>query len=143
MIHLHDTANTLRRLVTKLGSIFYMQSYMFYNLLSWTLAFFKFIIVLHYMTCFWILMQFREDNEFSFFETNNLGYIYADSFYFMTTTISTVGYGDYKAFDVDNTDWMLGFSNMLYISIVIIAGILLFTIVTNEIFNYKKLKTVR
>ena len=61
----------------------------------------------------------------------------------MTTTISTVGYGDYKAFDVDDTDYLKGFKNMLYISIVIIVGILLFTIVTNEIFNYKKLKTVR
>ena len=54
----------------------------------------------------------------------------------MTTTISTVGYGDYKAFDVDDTDYLKGFKNMLYISIVIIVGILLFTIVTNEIFNY-------
>ena len=61
----------------------------------------------------------------------------------MITTISTVGYGDYKAFDVDNTDYMLGFKMMLYIIFVIVAGILLFTIVTNEIFNYKKLKTVR
>ena len=62
LIHLHDTASSLRRLVTKLGSIFYLQSYMFYNLLSWTLASFKFIIVVHYMTCFWIGMQFHEDN---------------------------------------------------------------------------------
>ena len=61
----------------------------------------------------------------------------------MITTISTVGYGDYKAFDADNTDYMLGFKMMLYIIFVIVAGILLFTIVTNEIFNYKKLKTVR
>lgn len=129
--------------MTKMGSIFYLQSYMFYNLLSWTLASFKFILVVHYMTCIWIGMQFSEDNVESFFETDNFGYIYAEAFYFMTTTISTVGYGDYKAFDIDETDFFEGFKNMLYISIVIIGGILLFTIVTNEIFNYKKLKTVR
>ena len=116
---------------------------MFYNLLSWTLASFKFLLVLHYFTCIWIGIQQSEDKADEFFDSENYGYIYAESFYFMTSTISTVGYGDYDVFYVNDTHWKLGFKNMLYMIVVIIGGILLFTIVTNEIFNYKTLKTAR
>ena len=56
----------------------------------------------------------------------------------MTTTISTVGYGDMKGFEAEG-EWS---AEMLYLMLVTFAGILLFTIVTNEIFKYKQVKTL-
>ena len=63
---------------------------------------------------------------------------YAESIYLMTTTISTVGYGDMKGFEAEG-EWS---AEMLYLMLVTFAGILLFTIVTNEIFKYKEVKTL-
>ena len=57
----------------------------------------------------------------------------------MTTTISTIGYGDYKGFVDDNGTWAM---EMAYMYLVMYGGILLFSLVTREIFTYKKLLTV-
>ena len=59
----------------------------------------------------------------------------------MTTTISTVGYGagHYHAYLDNSGSWAV---EMVYLIITTIAGIILFSSVTNEIFAYKKLLTV-
>ena len=56
----------------------------------------------------------------------------------MTTTISTVGYGDMKGFEVEGDKS----AEMIFLMLATFAGILLFTIVTNEIFKYKEVKTL-
>ena len=126
----------MRRLASLLGDIFYLQSYMFYNLINWILAAFKFVLGVHYIACMWIGIQNLHNNMDFFTYPDNMGYVYVESFYFMTTTISTVGYGDFHAFDADSTNWMLGFWNMLYMSVAMIAGFLLFTLVTDQVFDY-------
>lgn len=140
--HLYETARSMRSLASLLGDVFYLQSYIIQNLLSWLLAAFKFILGVHYMACVWIGIQNLNDNMDFFTYPDNMGYIYVDAFYFMTTTISTVGYGDFKAYDADSTNWLLGFYNMLYMCFAITSGILLFTLVTNQVFDYQKLKTI-
>ena len=65
--------------------------------------------------------------------------MYVDSLYLMTATITTVGYGDYKAFLDTEGHWM---GEMIYLYWVTLIGITLFSSVTNEIFNYKKLEKV-
>ena len=59
---------------------------------------------------------------------------YVESFYFITTTITSVGYGsdDYKGFIAANggDHYII---EMLYVSLNIFCGILLFAIVKNEI----------
>lgn len=60
--------------------------------------------------------------------------MYAQSFYLMTTTISTVGYGDIKAFNDNSGDWA---TEMVYMYFVTLVGLILFSSVLNEIFNYK------
>ena len=51
-----------------------------------------------------------------------------------------MGFGDYKAFnDKEQPVWA---AEMCYLFVVTLAGIILFSLVTNEIFSYKKIKTV-
>ena len=65
--------------------------------------------------------------------------VYVDSFYLVTSTISTVGFGDFKGFNDKDGGW---FTEMLFLYCVMVLGITLFASVTNEIFSYKKLLTV-
>ena len=63
--------------------------------------------------------------------------MYFEAFYAICTTISTVGYGDFKGFvDAEHPTWAI---EMSYLMLVIVVGIILFSSVTNEIFNYKSL----
>ena len=57
----------------------------------------------------------------------------------ITTTISTVGYGDIKGFNSSEPEWA---NDMCYLIVVQFVGILLFTIVINDIFISKKVKTL-
>ena len=68
---------------------------------------------------------------------------YVDSVYFMTTTISKVGYGDanFKGFiDGEDPDWAL---EMGYLVFVIIFGSFIFAVLVNKVFDYQQLKTVQ
>ena len=68
-------------------------------------------------------------------------YRYFESVYFITTTISTVGYGDVDGF-IDEAKPGSWTQEMCYLIVTTFTGILLFTVVTNEIFNYNKFKTL-
>ena len=57
----------------------------------------------------------------------------------MTTTISTIGYGDFKGFIDTEGVWGI---EMIYMFLVTYGGIMLFASVTREIFTYNKLRTV-
>ena len=71
-------------------------------------------------------LEFSEDTIFT---------KYFESVYAMTTSITTVGYGDYKGYNDNGKGWSI---EMGYLILVIIFGIILFSSVTNEIFNYRK-----
>ena len=62
-----------------------------------------------------------------------------DAYYFMTTTISTVGYGDFKARLSSDPSYS---SEMMYMILVTVAGLVLFSSVTDKIFQYKSMQTV-
>ena len=57
----------------------------------------------------------------------------------ITTTITSVGYGDFKGFLDTDGSWA---PEMLYLYFVTLFGIILFSSVTREIFTYEKLPTV-
>ena len=59
---------------------------------------------------------------------------YVDSLYTITTTISTVGYGDFKGFVDTDPVWSY---EMLYLIFVTISGIMNFSSLSNQIFTYK------
>ena len=63
---------------------------------------------------------------------------YVNSVYFMTTTMSTVGYGDINARRSDDPIWAL---DMIYMILVIVMGIITFSSVSNDIFSYRPLES--
>ena len=66
--------------------------------------------------------------------------MYVDGLYLMTTTITTVGYGDFKGFNDTDGEWI---REMVYLIFVTVIGIVLFSIITNEIFTYQYPITVK
>ena len=122
-----------------------MSKYMFDNILSWTLAGTTLFITIHLFACIWVKLHFIKlayGVETIEFEETGRAAQYFESLYLMTTTISTVGYGNaYYHGYFDNTgSWA---AEMTFLIFAQWAGIILFSSVTREIFAYKKLFTVK
>ena len=137
LFHAYQVADSLRRLMDVCGDIFYTRRYMLQNVLSWLLATQRFIMSIHYFACGWVLiynLKVRADQPtIEMIETRQF-HIYIEAWYLMTTTITTVGYGDYTVYRADyGPIWEI---EMIYLAFVTLIGILLFSSVTNEIFNY-------
>lgn len=102
----------------------------------------QFLLSIHYMACGWCFIHSRK-KFFGFdhidFSSENDTENYIEAVYFITTTISTVGFGDFKGFPDLEGNWAI---EMTYLMFVTAYGIVLFSSVVNEIFTYKKLKTV-
>ena len=58
----------------------------------------------------------------------------------MTTTISTVGYGDISGYQSNEGKWAL---EMIYLIIIMSLGIIMFSYIVNEILSYRRLETVQ
>ena len=94
----------------------------------------KFLGAVHYFACIHILIW--KEKTFSGaqaveFMDDKLSTIYVESFYLITTTITSVGYGDFKGYYDNDGAWAI---EMVFLIFVIIFGIMLFSIVTKEIF---------
>ena len=145
----------MNRLFNILADIFYLYKYHLMNIKAWILAAIKFLLFIHYFSCGWIYIYMLKTEankptvEFSvtmidILDKDSVNYhnwqaVYVDSFYLITATISTVGYGDFKAYINDTGSWA---EEMIYLYFVSVCGIALFSTVTNEIFTYNKLVTV-
>ena len=79
------------------------------NILSWAINIMKFLLVVHYYSCGWLWLQENKSNNglstVGFSDDTSLAK-YVDSLYLVTTTITTVGYGDFKAVNSDEAVWM-------------------------------------
>jgi hypothetical protein len=89
------------------------------------LFFFIFFILCHIATCLWIIIPSLHTTEKDYAGTwmegsNNLtsSQLYAKSFYWTITTITTVGYGDISGTNV--TEWVFG-------SLMMIIGVISFS----------------
>ena len=85
-----------------------MQSYILSNLLKWVLAAVKFLLAVHYFACGWIMIDLynvKRGRPHAVFSGNTNSSKYVDSVYFMTSIISTVGYGDFKGYMDDEGHW--------------------------------------
>ena len=58
----------------------------------------------------------------------------------MTSTISTVGFGDISGYQDEGEKWL---AEMSYLFFIMSIGMIMFAYVKNEIFDYKQLKTVQ
>ena len=91
-----------------LEEVFYMKRYLFENLSRWILAAMKLILTIHYFSCGWILIRYykrMEGYNTVDFDEEKIINNYAESVYFMSTTISTIGYGDFKGFIDTSGSW--------------------------------------
>lgn len=140
-----QVTGAVERLFEMLAQIFYSKRYTLENIKSWIFAAFKLIIYIHVFACFWLLeytlKKRNNDPHLVPFSDQDSRFVqYVESWYLMTTTISTVGYGDYKAF-INYEPWWT--NEMLFLTFVIIIGLILFSLVTNEIFSYKQMETLQ
>jgi len=127
---------SLHFIKNKVANVYFMHRLLLDNLLSWLMSGLKLLFCIHYFTCGYIgIDSFRGEQRFD----SEMRFSYVKTFYFLTTTIAAVGYGDYSAFEGAGGDWAL---QMAYMTFVIIFGIILFSTVTNEIFTYRKLENV-
>ena len=150
LFHADEVQDSFTRVAEKLIDIFYMQRYFIKMILRRTITTVRFVLIIHFFACGWIMIHLAKKEgdmmTVPFVEEGNL-LNYFESFYFVTTSITTVGYGDYKGFNglsdepnsSEDGDWTI---EMIYLYFVITMGILNFSVVTNEIFSYKELATV-
>lgn len=143
--HIKAIRNTLTRVKDMLAEYFYTKKYTLELLLPWMMAGLRFLLCVHFLTCAWLLVKnFKRvelDDQTEFFtDYESKTSMYVDSVYMIVSTISTVGYGDFKAFVDTEGGWT---AEMIFLIFGIVIGILLFASVTNEIFSYRKLLTVQ
>jgi len=114
------------------------------NIYSMIIVVLKFLMFIHFYACGWLLIHhFKDDNGFPHVEFSEgdkeLLAQYVDSVYLMTTTITTVGYGDFNGFPDTEGHWS---AEMVYLIFITITGLLIFSLLVEEIFTYKELQTV-
>lgn len=82
-------------------SIFVRQKITVQNVIGQLRAASEFAIMIHFFACLWIYIGALDDSwmteEQRLFE-NNIVELYLDALYFITTTMTSVGYGDTSAF---------------------------------------------
>jgi len=135
---------TLTYLLDKLSGFLHWKKYQLENILKWSKALYTFLLGLNILACGWVLIHTVKISngdvdyyEFKHDESDIKRYF--EALYLVTSTISTVGYGDIKGFMSNDGVWL---TELSYLSVTIFLGILLFTVLTNEIFNYKKILTL-
>jgi len=90
----------------------------------------EFIILIHLFSCAWLFVgaldfQWMDEDQRSYRERSLL---YLDAVYFVATTMTSVGYGDYSAYGN-------GEISMAFVMITQFFGMLGFTIIKDQIFS--------
>ena len=98
----------------------------------------KFILLTHFITCGWVLMLLSDGKIDDELDSKGMASNWVDAAYLMYATISTVGYGDISGRMTNESVWL---GEMLYMTFAIVATILLFSLVTTEVFAYKHVET--
>ena len=102
----------------------------------------KCALSLHFFACGWMLLyKYHSEGDDSIdFGSDQFGSFYVESLYAMSTTISTVGYGDISGYQSNEGKWAL---EMSYLIIIMSLGIIMFSYIVNEILSYRRLETVQ
>ena len=135
---MRKVSHTFFDLFDKLGNRYFSHRITITNVMNWLFASLKLILFMHNFACYWILiavMKLRRNQEaVNFTDPDRHFWVYVESWYTMTATISTVGYGDFKAYVNSDPLWEI---EMIFLIFVTTAGVILFSSITNEIFNYQ------
>ena len=115
------------------NQIFVRQKVTIENTMAYVRSIFEFGIMIHLFSCLWIFIgalndEWMENEKEIFFEKKAETYV--DALYFITTTMTQVGYGDISAFGK-------GSLSMIFVSLVQFFGILGFAIIKLQVFSAK------
>lgn len=133
LIKLGDIRLSFERIFDKLGEIYPHWILNLNQILPFIITLIKFNLMMHFFSCGWILLAYHHDGTL-FDDKKNIIANYIDSTYFMATTISTVGYGDINAKMTNDAHWAI---EMVYMTCVIVASMIMFSSVVHEIFSMK------
>lgn len=111
------------------------------------------LVVMNLMTCLWIAMgmldygfirQFMHEgliglDDEGHFTNDELRNIYFTSIYYVATTMTTVGYGDYYA---PNANLVSAPREMIFVMALQFLGILVFSLVSNQVMSTEKVVNV-
>ena len=137
---------------TWLNEVYYTKRILLENIKNITIRCFQGLLMLHIAACAWVLLKFYRTGDAEFLallseslhkSINTDGHMgeiletaevyYVDAVYFMTTTMTTVGYGDIKGRNPNE---------QIYLCIVIFVGIAMFTLITQQVLFLRKELTV-
>jgi hypothetical protein len=124
--------STLELIENVLKDIFIFEKIFIENMMNYVKVLIELILLIHLAACIWIFVSFANDtwDYFVIVRDNDDFYnSYFDSLYFMTTTMTSVGYGDRSGFPVD---FLMGF-----VMFAQFAGILSFSLIKFNVFNTK------
>ena len=142
-LRIKNVTDALVRLKNIMADIFYLHRYAFDNLLRWVLAAFKLFLSMHIFACIWHIIASKEGGVLDVSGVDDDATLdrYIQSWYFVTTTITSVGYGSeyFKGFQDTSGKWAW---EMMFLVVLEFTGIVPFSSVTNEIFSYKHLRTL-
>ena len=141
---IYDFTKTLQSLIAKR---FYMKRHLINNIFLWTRTLITLYLLIHLFAC--IIIYEREyyynkdDKEWKTHEFEGdverideklMANLYCEMVYFVTTTLTTVGYGDDSA--LPDT------ISRLLMSVLQACGLLAFSLISNNVFSYESVASV-
>lgn len=112
-----------------LKDLFVKDKILIERLFAYTEIFVTLMFIMHISTCGWIVVgeyEWMTPEQITTLDHNTL---YMDGIYFMTTTMTAVGYGDYNAGGLQ--------ISMLYLIAIQFFGILAFSLIKESVFGAK------
>ena len=112
--------------------------------LQYIRAFFQFVLLIHLFACAWIFVGSEEyewmQGDVELYHENKLN-TYVEGAYFITTTMTQVGYGDISAFL--NSKLEEGTYSMIFTIVVQFFGLAGFSIIKNQVFSTRNEETLK
>ena len=108
LFHISQSLESIGTIRDYFADVFETKRYMLDQILRWILTGLKFLMIIHFYTCGWLLIHhYKKEQGIMAFEYSDtdIRTEYVESLYLITTTASTVGYGDYRGRGSEEPVW--------------------------------------